>query len=166
MSSASAQSAVTATPCPPLPPFTRETALQKVRLIENDWSSRDMEKIAQSYAPDFLWHYRGAFVNGRQEIIPTLQRKWARELDYRLIKELWAHDANRFAVRFATEWHDPAGDWFRSYGNESWEFDDQGLMRLHFACVNDLPILDSDRRFHWPLGPRPQGHPGLSALSL
>jgi len=125
-----------------------------------------MEKIARSYAVDFRWQYRSAYIDGRHEIIPALHRKWAKELGYRLIKELWAHDANRIAVRFAYEWHDGLGNWFRSYGNESWEFDQQGLMRLHFACVNDLPIKDSDRKFHWPLGPRPAAHPGLSALGL
>lgn len=152
--------------CPPLPPFTRDTAIRKVRLTEDDWNSRDMEKIARSYAVDFRWQYRSAFINGRQEIIPVLHNKWAKELGYRLIKELWAHDGNRIAVRFATEWHDEAGNWFRSYGNESWEFDQHGLMRLHFACVNDLALKDSDRKFHWPLGPRPHDHPGLTALGL
>lgn len=151
---------------PPLPPFTRETAMQKVRLAEDAWNSRDPEKVALAYTIDSRWRNRAEFATGRQEIIAFLKRKWSRELDYRLIKELWAHDGNRIAVRFAYECHDDSGNWFRSYGNENWEFDEQGLMRLRFACINDLPIQESDRKFHWPLGRRPDGHPRLSDLGL
>jgi nuclear transport factor 2 (NTF2) superfamily protein len=151
---------------PPLPPFTRETAVQKVRLAEDGWNSRDPEKVSLAYTIDSRWRNRAEFVNGRQEIIAFLKRKWSRELDYRLIKELWAHDENRIAVRFAYESHDDSGNWFRSYGNENWEFDEHGLMRLRLACINDLPIKESDRKFRWPLGRRPDGHPGLSDLGL
>jgi nuclear transport factor 2 (NTF2) superfamily protein len=125
---------------PPLPPFTRETAIQKVRMAEDGWNSRDPEKVSLAYTIDSRWRNRAEFVNGRQEIIAFLKRKWSRELDYRLIKELWAHDGNRIAVRFAYECHDDSGNWFRSYGNENWEFDEHGLMRLRFACINDFPI--------------------------
>jgi nuclear transport factor 2 (NTF2) superfamily protein len=151
---------------PPLPPFTRESAVQKVRLAEDGWNSRDPEKVALAYTIDSRWRNRAEFVNGRQEIIAFLKRKWSKELDYRLIKELWAHDGNRIAVRFAYESHDDSGNWFRSYGNETWEFDEQGLMRLRLACINDLPIREADRKFHWPLGRRPDGHAGLSDLGL
>ncbi len=151
---------------PPLPPFTRETAVQKVRLAEDAWNSRDPERVALAYTTDSRWRNRAEFVNGRQEITAFLKRKWSRELDYRLIKELWAHDGNRIAVRFAYECHDDSGNWFRSYGNENWEFDEHGLMRLRLACINDLPIKESDGKFHWPLGRRPDGHAGLSDLGL
>jgi uncharacterized protein len=151
---------------PPLPPFTRETAIQKVRLAEDAWNSRDPEKVALAYTIDSRWRNRSEFVNGREEIIAFLRRKWTRELDYRLIKELWAFEANRIAVRFAYECHDDSGNWFRSYGNENWEFDENGLMRLRFACINDLPIKESDRKYKWPLGRRPDEHLGLSDLGL
>jgi uncharacterized protein len=151
---------------PPLPPFSGESAIQKVRLAEDGWNSRDPEKVALAYTTDSRWRNRAEFANGRQEIIEFLKRKWAKELDYRLIKELWAYEGNRIAVRFAYEWHDDSGNWFRSYGNENWEFDEHGLMRLRFACINDLPIKESARKYHWPLGRRPDGHPGLSDLGL
>jgi nuclear transport factor 2 (NTF2) superfamily protein len=151
---------------PPLPPFTHETAIQKVRLAEDGWNSRDPEKVALAYTIDSRWRNRAEFPNGRQEIIQFLKRKWAKELDYRLIKELWAYDGNRTAVRFAYEWHDDSGHWYRSYGNENWEFDDHGLMRLRYASINDLPIKESERKYHWPLGRRPDDHPGLSELGL
>ena len=151
---------------PPLPPFTRETAIQKVRLAEDGWNSRDPEKVALAYTIDSRWRNRAEFPDGRQEIIQFLKRKWARELDYRLIKELWAYEGNRIAVRFAYEWHDDSGHWYRSYGNENWEFDDHGLMRLRYASINDLSIKESERRYHWPLGRRPDDHPGLSELGL
>jgi nuclear transport factor 2 (NTF2) superfamily protein len=151
---------------PPLPPFTHETAIQKVRLAEDGWNSRTPEKVALAYTIDSRWRNRSEFVNGRQEIIAFLTRKWAKELDYRLIKELWGFEGNRIAVRFAYEWHDDSGSWFRAYGNENWEFDENGLMRLRFASINDLPILESDRKYHWALGRRPDDHPGLSDLGL
>ncbi|AYA15441.1 nuclear transport factor 2 family protein [Streptomyces alfalfae] len=151
---------------PPVPPFTRETAIEKVRLAEDGWNSRDPEKVALAYSEDSRWRNRAEFVTGRAEIVAFLSRKWARELDYRLIKELWAHDGHRIAVRFAYEWHDDSGQWFRSYGNENWEFGDDGLMRVRHACVNDLPIAESGRLHHWPLGRRPDDHPGLTALGL
>ena len=151
---------------PPLPPFTRETAIQKVRLAEDGWNSRDPEKVALAYAIDSRWRNRAEFPNGRPEIIQFLKRKWAKELDYRLIKELWAYDGNRIAVRFAYEWHDDSGHWYRSYGNENWEFNQDGLMAFRFASINDLPIQESDRKYHWPLGRRPDDHPGLSDLGL
>jgi uncharacterized protein len=151
---------------PPLPPFTRETAAQKVRLAEDAWNSRDPEKVSLAYTPESRWRNRSEFISGRAEIVAFLKRKWARELDYRLIKELWACDGNRIAVRFAYEWHDDSGNWFRSYGNENWEFEEAGLMRLRLASINDLPIRDSDRKYHWPLGRRPDEHPGLSALGF
>jgi nuclear transport factor 2 (NTF2) superfamily protein len=151
---------------PPLPPFTRETAIQKVRLAEDGWNSRDPEKVALAYTPDSRWRNRAEFPVGRQEIVAFLTRKWARELDYRLIKEMWTFGGNRIAVRFAYEWHDDSGHWFRSYGNENWEFEEDGLMRLRFASINDLPIQDSERKYHWPLGRRPDDHPGLSDLGL
>ena len=151
---------------PPLPPFTHETATQKVRLAEDAWNTRDPEKVSLAYTPDSRWRNRSEFINGRQEIVAFLTRKWAKELDYRLIKELWACDENRIAVRFAYEWHDDSGNWFRSYGNENWEFDDSGLMRLRLASINDLPIKESERKYHWAWGRRPDEHPGLSALGL
>jgi nuclear transport factor 2 (NTF2) superfamily protein len=153
-------------PRPPFPPFTRESAILKVRLAEDAWNSRDAEKVALAYSPGSRWRNRAEFANGRREIIALLKRKWTRELDYRLIKELWVYDGNRIAVRFAYEWHDDAQNWFRSYGNENWEFDDNGLMRRRFACINDLPIKDADRKYHWPLGRRPDDYPGLSGLDL
>jgi uncharacterized protein len=151
---------------PPLPPFTRQSAIQKVRLAEDAWNSRDAEKVALAYSLDSKWRNRSEFVNGRQEIIAFLTRKWNKELEYRLMKELWAFDGSRIAVRFAYEWHDDAGNWFRSYGNENWEFGEDGVMRQRFACINDLPIKESERKFHWPLGRRPDSHPGLSDLGL
>jgi nuclear transport factor 2 (NTF2) superfamily protein len=151
---------------PPFPPFTRESAIQKVRLAEDGWNSRDPGKVALVYAMDSRWRNRSEFVNGRNEIIAFLTGKWAKELDYRLIKELWAFTGNRIAVRFAYEWHDDSGNWCRSYGNENWEFNDDGLMAFRFASINDLPILESDRKYHWPLGRRPDDHPGLSDLGL
>ncbi|MDW5317042.1 nuclear transport factor 2 family protein [Rhizobium sp. PL01] len=149
---------------PPLPPFTSETAAEKVRLAEDGWNSRNPGKVALAYTVDSQWRNRAEFVNGREAIVAFLTRKWQRELDYRLIKELWAFDNDRIAVRFAYEWHDDSGNWFRSFGNENWEFNDSGLMCKRYACINDLPIGGEDRRFHWPLGRRPDGHPGLSAL--
>jgi len=151
---------------PPLPPFTRESAIQKVRLAEDAWNSRDPEKVALAYTPDSRWRNRAEFVNGREAIVAFLRRKWSRELDYRLIKELWAFTENRIAVRFAYESHDDSGNWYRSYGNENWEFDSDGLMRVRFACINDLPITESERKYHWPLGRRPDDHLGLSDLGL
>jgi nuclear transport factor 2 (NTF2) superfamily protein len=151
---------------PPLPPFTRESAIEKVRLAEDGWNSRNPEKVSLAYTPDSSWRNRAEFATGRPEIVQFLTRKWAKELDYRLIKELWAVDGNRIAVRYAYEWHDDSGNWFRSYGNENWEFNDQGLMQRRFACINDLPIKELDRKFHWPLGRRPDDHPGLSDLGL
>ncbi|GAB3252159.1 nuclear transport factor 2 family protein [Chitinimonas naiadis] len=151
---------------PPLPPFTHETAAQKARLAEDAWNSRDPERVSLAYTEDSRWRNRAEFLTGRAGIVALLQRKWARELDYRLIKELWAHDGNRIAVRFAYEWHDDAGNWYRSYGNENWEFDEYGLMRARHASINDLPIKESDRKFFWPLGRRPDDHPSLSELGL
>lgn len=151
---------------PPLPPFTVESAAQKVRLAEDAWNSRDPHKISLAYTIDSQWRNRAEFVSHRPEIVKFLERKWARELDYRLIKELWSFTDNRIAVRFAYEWHDDAGNWYRSYGNENWEFDDHGLMRLRIASINDLPISEAQRLYHWPLGRRPNGHPGLGELGL
>ena len=151
---------------PPLPPFTGETASQKVRMAEDGWNTRDPEKVALAYTVDSTWRNRAEFLSGREEIEQFLQRKWARELDYRLIKELWAFDGARIAVRFAYEWRDDSGNWFRAYGNENWEFDESGLMRRRIASINDLPIEEADRKYHWPLGRRPDEHPGLSALGL
>ena len=151
---------------PPLPPFTRETAIEKVRLIEDAWNSRDPERLALGYSENSRWRNRAEFLNGRAEVTAFLRRKWSRELDYRLIKELWAFGGNRIAVRFAYECHDDSGNWFRSYGNENWEFDDDGLMRTRYASINDLPISESDRKCHWPLGRRPDDHPGLSGLGF
>ncbi|WP_026191197.1 nuclear transport factor 2 family protein [Methylosinus sp. LW4] len=151
---------------PPLPPFTLETATQKVRVAEDGWNSRDPQKVALAYTPDSRWRNRAEFIVGRDQIEAFLGRKWSRELDYRLIKELWAFRENRIAVRFAYEWRDDSGAWFRAYGNENWEFDEHGLMRLRIASINDLAIVDADRKFHWPLGRRPDEHPGLSDLGL
>jgi nuclear transport factor 2 (NTF2) superfamily protein len=151
---------------PPLPPFTPETARRKVRLAEDAWNSRDPARVARAYTPDSVWRNRGEFPRGRAEIEAFLTRKWAREHEYRLIKELWACDAARIAVRFAYEWCDAAGQWFRSYGNENWEFDAQGLMTRRFASINDVAILEAERKFHWAQGPRPETHPGLSELGL
>jgi uncharacterized protein len=156
----------TTTARPPLPPFTRETAIQKVRGAEDAWNSRDPEKVSLAYTVDSRWRNRAEFLNGRDEIVAFLRRKWARELDYRLIKELWAFEANRIAVRFAYEWHDDSMHWYRSYGNENWEFDEQGYMQRRHASINDVPIADGDRKYHWPLGRRPDNHPGLSDLGL
>ena len=153
-------------PRPPLPPFSKESAVQKVRLAEDAWNSRDPEKVSLAYTLDSHWRNRAEFINGREQIIAFLTRKWAKELDYRLIKELWAFTENRIAVRFAYEWHDDSGNWFRSYGNENWEFDADGVMQWRFASINDLPIKEADRKYRWPLGPRPAGHPGLSELGL
>ncbi|MGA2356077.1 MAG: nuclear transport factor 2 family protein [Terriglobales bacterium] len=151
---------------PPLPPFTRETATQKVRMAEDAWNSRDPEKVSLAYTVDSRWRNRSEFINSREEIVAFLRRKWTRELDYRLIKELWAFEGNRIAVRFAYEWHDDSGNWFRSYGNENWEFDEKGLMRFRFASINDLPIKETDRKYRWPQGRRPDDHQGLSQLGL
>ena len=151
---------------PPLPPFTLETAVEKVRLAEDGWNSRDPEKVALAYTVDSYWRNRVEFVQGRAAIIAFLTRKWQHELDYRLIKELWAFRENRIAVRFAYEWHDDSGNWFRSYGNENWEFDADGLMRRRLASTNDAPIRESDRKYHWALGRRPDGHPSLGDLGL
>jgi nuclear transport factor 2 (NTF2) superfamily protein len=151
---------------PPLPPFTRETATQKVRMAEDAWNSRDPEKVSLAYTVDSRWRNRSEFINSREEIVAFLRCKWTRELDYRLIKELWAFEGNRIAVRFAYEWHDDSGNWFRSYGNENWEFDEKGLMRFRFASINDLPIKETDRKYRWPQGRRPDDHQGLSQLGL
>jgi uncharacterized protein len=149
-----------------VPPFTEATAIEKVRLAENAWNSRDPEKVSLAYTPDSRWRNRSEFVNGRDDIVRFLTRKWAKELDYRLIKELWTFAGDRIAVRFAYEWHDDSGSWFRSYGNEDWEFDAAGLMRRRYASINDLPITEQERKYRWPLGPRPGDHPGLSDLGL
>jgi len=151
---------------PPLPPFTEQTAVKKVRLAEDGWNSRDPAKVALAYTVDSRWRNRAEFVNGRDAIVAFLTRKWVRELDYRLIKELWTFAGNRIAVRFAYEFHDDSGTWFRAYGNENWEFDDDGLMRRRIASINEHPIGETERKFHWPLGRRPDGHPGLSDLDL
>jgi len=151
---------------PPVPPFTEDTARIKVRAAEDAWNSRNPAKIALAYTSDSLWRNRAEFVKGRPEIEAFLTRKWARELDYRLIKELWTFSGNRIAVRFAYEWRDDGGNWFRSYGNENWEFDEQGLMKRRIASINDLPIAETNRKFHWPLGRRPDEHSGLSDLGL
>jgi nuclear transport factor 2 (NTF2) superfamily protein len=153
-------------PRPPFPPFTRETAIQKVRAAEDGWNTRDPQRVSLSYTPDSVWRNRAEFVVGREAIVAFLTRKWARELDYRLIKELWAVTDNRIAVRFAYEWHDDSNHWYRSYGNENWEFDANGLMARRHASINDVPIRESDRLFHWPLGRRPDDHPGLSEMGL
>lgn len=151
---------------PPVPPFTRETALEKIRLAEDGWNSRDPARVALAYTEDTRWRNRAEFVVNRDQAREFLERKWRRELDYRLIKELWAFEGNRIAVRYAYEWHDDSGHWFRSYGNENWEFDEAGLMARRFASINDMPIAESERKYHWPLGRRPDDHPGLSELGL
>jgi len=151
---------------PPLPPFDAESAAIKVRRAEDAWNGRDPQKVALAYTPDSIWRNRAEFLQGRDAIVAFLTRKWNRELDYRLIKELWAFTGDRIAVRFAYEWPDDSGQWFRSYGNENWEFDEHGLMRRRIASINDLPITAADRLFHWPSGTRPQDHPGLSELGL
>ncbi|MCO7460905.1 nuclear transport factor 2 family protein [Stenotrophomonas maltophilia] len=153
-------------PRPPLPPFTLESATQKVRLAEDGWNSRDADKVSLAYSLDTQWRNRAEFINGREEARQFLARKWNKELEYRLIKELWAFTENRIAVRYAYEWRDDSGNWFRSYGNENWEFGEDGLMQHRFSCINDMPIKESDRKFHWPLGRRPDGHPGLSELGM
>lgn len=153
-------------PRPPLPPFDSDTATVKVRLAEDAWNTREPARVAPAYSIDSRWRNRAEFLEGRDAIQAFLTRKWARELDYRLIKELWAFRDNRIAVRFAYEWHDDSGQWFRSYGNENWEFDESGLMRLRIASINDLPIAQGDRKYRWPLGRRPDDHPSLSALGL
>ena len=149
-----------------VPPFSRDAAIAKIRLAEDGWNSRDPQKVSLVYTPDSRWRNRAEFVHGRAEIVAFLTRKWTKELDYRLIKELWTFAENRIAVRFAYEWHDDSANWFRSYGNENWEFDPAGLMQRRFACINDLPIAEPDRRFRWPPGRRPDDHPGLSDLGL
>ena len=151
---------------PPLPPFTRESAIEKVRLAEDGWNSRDAEKVSLAYTLGTQWRNRADFARNREEAKQFLIRKWNKELDYRLIKELWAFTDNRIAVRYAYEWHDDSGNWFRSYGNENWEFNEDGLMARRFACINDMPIKEADRKFHWTLGRRPDDHPGLSDLGL
>ena len=151
---------------PPLPPFTAETAAQKVRMAEDAWNTRDPARVVLAYTQDSRWRNRAEFLHGRVEIEAFLHRKWSRELDYRLIKELWACHGNRIAVRFAYEWHDDSGHWFRSFGNENWEFDQQGLMARRLASINDAPIAAADRKYHWPLGPRPVDHPSLSELGF
>jgi uncharacterized protein len=151
---------------PPVPPFSRETAIQKVRMAEDGWNSRDPERVALAYSENSRWRNRAEFPVGRAEIVAFLTRKWARELDYRLIKELWVFEGPRIAVRFAYEWRDDSGVWYRSYGNENWEFDDYGLMKKRYASINDLPIREAERKYRWPLGRRPDGHPGLSELGL
>ena len=151
---------------PPLPPFDHEAAVAKVRMAEDAWNTRNPERVAGAYTEDSRWRNRAEFPTGRAEIVEFLTRKWARELDYRLIKEMWAFGNARIAVRFAYEWHDDSGSWFRSYGNENWEFDENGLMARRYASINDLPITEADRKYRWPLGPRPGDHPGLSDLGL
>ena len=151
---------------PPLPPFTLESAIRKVRLAEDAWNSRDPARVALAYTIDSKWRNRAEFPVGRDQIVEFLTRKWRRELDYRLIKELWTFADNRIAVRFAYEWHDDAGNWYRSYGNENWEFDPHGLMQRRYASINDLPIAQSERKYHWPQGRRPDDHPWLSDLGL
>lgn len=150
----------------PTPPFDLQTAVQKVRMAEDAWNSRDPDRVVQVYTEDTLWRNRAEFPRGRAEVHAFLTRKWSQELQYRLIKELWAFDGNRIAVRFAYEWHNDTNQWFRSYGNENWEFNDLGYMQRRFASINDLPIAAADRAFHWPLGRRPDEHPGLSELGL
>lgn len=151
---------------PPFPPFNRETAIQKVRAAEDGWNNRDPQKVSLAYTQGSQWRNRNEFLTGREHIVEFLTRKWANEQEYRLIKELWAFEGNRIAVRFAYEWHNKAGEWFRSYGNENWEFDAQGLMQKRYASINDLAIAESDRKFHWPQGRRPDDHPSLSELDL
>jgi len=151
---------------PPLPPFTRESAIEKVRLAEDGWNTRDAEKVSLAYSLDTKWRNRAEFTNGREEAKEFLARKWKKELEYRLVKELWAFTDNRIAVRYAYEWRDDSGNWFRSYGNENWEFGPDGLMERRFSCINDMPIKESERKFHWPLGRRPDDHPSLSDMGM
>jgi nuclear transport factor 2 (NTF2) superfamily protein len=151
---------------PPLPPFTRETAVEKVRKAEDAWNTRDPVRVSLAYTPDSRWRNRAEFFSGREAIVAFLTRKWARELEYRLIKELWAFTGDRIAVRFVYEWRDDSGHWYRSHGNEQWEFDAAGLMRRREASINDVPITEAERKFRWPLGPRPADHPGLTELGL
>ena len=151
---------------PIIPPFTEESATRKVRLAEDLWNTRDPEKVILAYTPNTIWRNRTEFLSGREDVKTILQRKWRKELDYRLIKELWGFRNNRMAVRFAYEWHDDSGHWYRSYGNELWEFDEAGLMERRIASINDLTIPESERRYHWPLGRRPDDHPGLSAIGM
>jgi nuclear transport factor 2 (NTF2) superfamily protein len=153
-------------PRPPLPPFDAESATQKVRAAEDAWNTRDPQRVALAYTVDSAWRNRAEFLRGRDAIVQFLTRKWNKELDYRLIKELWAFRENRIAVRFAYEWRDDSGNWYRSYGNENWEFDENGFMRLRIASINDAPIRETERKYHWPLGRRPDDHRGLSALGL
>ncbi|MEX5404589.1 nuclear transport factor 2 family protein [Stenotrophomonas sp. WED208] len=156
----------TEAPRPPLPPFTLESAIEKVRLAEDGWNTRDADRVSLAYSLDTEWRNRAEFTHGREEARQFLARKWNKELEYRLIKELWAFTDNRIAVRYAYEWHDDSGNWFRSYGNENWEFGADGLMQRRFSCINDMPIKESERKFHWPLGRRPDDHPGLSDLGM
>jgi len=151
---------------PPLPPFDAESAAKKVRMAEDAWNTRNPERVSLAYTPDSTWRNRSEFLSGREAIVQFLTRKWNKELDYRLIKELWAFNGNRIAVRFAYEWHDADGNWYRSYGNENWEFDKHGFMQKRIASINDLPIRENDRKYHWPLGRRPDEHPSLSDLGL
>lgn len=151
---------------PPFPPFDTEAAAKKVRMAEDAWNGRNPEKVALAYTVDSVWRNRAEFIHGREQIVEFLTRKWSKELDYRLIKELWLADGNRIGVRFAYEWHDDAGFWFRAYGNENWEFDEFGLMKRRIASINDVPIKESERKYHWPLGRRPDDHPGLSDLGF
>ena len=151
---------------PPLPPFNETTAIEKIRLAEDGWNGRNPQKVAMAYSENCLWRNRAEFASGREEIVQLLTRKWTRELDYRLIKELWAFTQNRIAVRFAYEFRDDSGQWFRAYGNENWEYNESGYMQRRFASINDLPIKEVERKFHWPLGRRPDDHPGLSDLGL
>ncbi|MDH4085231.1 MAG: nuclear transport factor 2 family protein [Nitrospira sp.] len=151
---------------PPFPPFDAESAAQKVRMAEDAWNTRDPENVSLAYSADSQWRNRSEFLTGREAIVRFLRHKWSQELDYRLIKELWAYHDNRIAVRFAYEWHDESGHWFRSYGNENWEFDDGGLMRWRIASINDVSIFERDRKYRWPIGRRPDDHPGLSELGL
>jgi uncharacterized protein len=157
---------MTENPRPPLPPFDAATAAAKVRLAEDAWNSRDPQRVSLAYTPDSVWRNRAEFLTGREAIVQFLTRKWNKELDYRLIKELWAFQGARIAVRFAYEWHDDSNQWFRSYGNENWEFDDHGFMRRRIASINDLPITPAERKYHWPAGRRPDAHAGLSELGL
>lgn len=153
-------------PRPPLPPFTRETATLKVRAAENAWNTRDPVKVSSAYSADTKWRNRAEFIHGRDEVVGFLTRKWRKELDYRLTKELWAFEGNRIAVRFAYEWRDDSGNWFRSYGNENWEFNEEGYMAVRYACINDMPIKEEERKYRWPLGVRPDDHPSLSEMGL
>ena len=151
---------------PPIPPFDTHLAVRKIRLAEDAWNSRDPDRVSLAYTVDSVWRNRSEFVNGREQIVAFLQRKWQQEFEYRLIKELWIAQSNRIAVRFVYEWRDGSGSWFRSYGNENWEFDELGLMKRRIASINDLPIKDKDRKYHWSLGQRPGDHPGLTDLGL